>query len=144
MASLIHPLGLGLAVLIIFITGCVAPGPGAMQTTNAQNQSVENPVTQKAPVVSVDSRLQQVAKSDNPEQMAQQLNIPFQNGMVKVRIQLQKNKSIPNEFNLEIESRADNLVLAWIDVEQLTHLAKHENVTFIRQPIGKHTYNTTT
>jgi hypothetical protein len=134
----------GLIVLLITSTGCAAPGPTeGVEATNTQTQIGESHGTDQKPnVTGLDSRLDQVAKSNNTAITARQLNIPHQNSMVKARIELQHNKKLPDQFIHNIESETETTVVAWVDVHNLTLLASHTNVTFIRPALRMQTYDT--
>lgn len=94
--------------------------------THATDASKDHP--------SLDSRLVGLLNAENRTDYAASRDLDLRNGSVLVVVELRPNRSLPPDFDADVRARHENLVQAWVPLDELGVLADHANVRFVRPP----------
>jgi hypothetical protein len=78
------------------------------------------------------SFLQEIFVADDPAAAAEGRDVPYQDGAVKVRIELVEGGEIPEEFVEERLAKQEEMVVAWVPVANLVDLATAPDVRIVR------------
>ncbi len=82
----------------------------------------------------LDSQLLQLTQAADPPAFATAHGLDYQNGMVRVIVDLRAGASLPLGYGLVVEAQYANLVQAWVPPSQLCALASDANVLSVRPP----------
>ena len=67
---------------------------------------------------------------------AEKNGIPYKDGMVRVIIQLEDEKtSIPSGYNIKVEYRSGSFVQAWVPLANLNEMSQASGVKYIKVPM---------
>lgn len=101
---------------------------GPTQTpTSGSSESADQPAH-------LESILYGLVEAQNRTAYASSRNLKLRNDSVQVVVELRQGAGIPHEFDVEVESRHENLVQSYVRVCHLVPLSEHENVSFVRSP----------
>lgn len=124
-------------VLVAALSGCLGPfPPGA----DGGNDSIPSPTKvadgpEKATeYASLDSVLYGLATAENRTGYATAYDISLSDGRVEVVVELEEGRGLPDEFDVEVRSRYEHLVQAFVAVDDLVPLSGYENVSYVRLP----------
>lgn len=73
-----------------------------------------------------------VADADDPEAVAEQYDIEYRDGEVRVLVQLEPDGTRPDEHISEVITELDGAVIAWVRVDAVVTLSENENVRSVR------------
>lgn len=82
----------------------------------------------------LESRLYGLVVAENRSAYAEARDLRLRNGSALVVVELHEGAAPPREFDLDVRTRYENLVRAFVPVDDLVPLAEHENVSFVRTP----------
>jgi hypothetical protein len=71
-------------------------------------------------------------EADDREAFAETHGIPYNDGAVKVEIELVSGGDVPEQYIVEQVSRQGVIVVAWIQVDNLVSVALDEDVRIVR------------
>jgi PBP1b-binding outer membrane lipoprotein LpoB len=91
----------------------------------------KTPNAQKKPL-NLDSVLYKLTEANRPKRFASNHSLTLKDGRVEVMIELMSGRDLPQKFNIQIESRRNELVQATVPVDELRSLSEHQNVSYIR------------
>jgi hypothetical protein len=150
--------------LLVVVAGCVAPGgwssepdgvtseraTGTPEADGATGEPAtgtpatdggeptpgngDSPVDKSSRPDALESSLYGLVTADDRAAYAETWNLNYRDGRVAVVVELQENRELPDEFDVEVRSRYEHLVQATVPVDELVALSEHENVSFVRRP----------
>jgi len=83
----------------------------------------------------LESRLDRLVRSSEPERAANQGNLYYSKGRVRVIIELTEQAvSPPERYSMIIESRYSALIQALVAIQDLCNLSRDPSVRFVRAP----------
>lgn len=82
----------------------------------------------------LESGLYGLVVAENRSAYAATRDLRLRNGSVLVVVELHEGKPLPREFDLDVRTTYENLVQAFVPVDDLVPLAEHGNVSFVRTP----------
>jgi hypothetical protein len=92
----------------------------------------------------LESVLVRLIAAENRTAFAADHDLRLRDGKVLVVIELVEGESIPGGFEVDVTSSHDELVQAYVPIDELSALAEHRNVSFVRTPRGAVEHDTTT
>lgn len=72
--------------------------------------------------------------AENRTAYADRNGLAYEDGSVRVVIDLASGRSLPSGYDVTVEVRSGTLVQGSVAVDDLVGLARHENVTAVRPP----------
>lgn len=129
-------------VVLLVVSGCLgAPTRQAVTPTPTVTDGGEASPT-KHP--SLESVLVRLIAAENRTAFAEDHGLRLRDGQVLVVIELVEGESLPDGFDVDVTASHDELVQAYVAVDELTALAEHRNVSFVRTPREAVEHDTTT
>lgn len=129
-------------VVLLVVSGCLgAPTRQADTPTPTVTDGGETSPT-KHP--SLESVLVRLIAAENRRAFAEDHDLRLRNGQVLVVIELVEGGSIPDELEVDVTASHDELVQAYVAIDELSTLAGHQNVSFVRTPRDAVQHDTTT
>jgi len=128
-------------VVLVFsgaFVGCLEQSPsGQPDATDTRTVQTSTPAALDKPDDGshIESRLYQLATANDSAAFAREHDITIENGTVRVAVELRANRSLPEDGWLNVETRTDDQVLAWVPIDRLVSLSNCENITFVRTPV---------
>lgn len=146
---------------LVVLAGCVSPGtpdgaspaapepptptdaPGRSATATPNATPGANATLTHAPDATpgkgdqpdaLESRLYGLVVAENRSAYAAARDLRLRNGSVHVVVELHEGKPLPREFDLDVRTTYENLVRAFVPVDDLVPVAEHGNVSFVRTP----------
>jgi hypothetical protein len=131
-----------LLIMLIFlalITGCDRAdyflNPPSRPTDGGEDLEGNLVKKGQAEFPHIQHQLVELIKSPNPQELAEQYGIYYQDGKVRVVIILtDKNDQIAERFDLLVEATSENMVQALVLLTQLGELSNEPYVKFIQLP----------
>jgi hypothetical protein len=142
---------LGLVALVA-LAGCTgvsgsapADQPSATPETTVDDAAPAHRTTTGTPTESPDrhtkagppalgSDLYGLTQADNRTAYAQDHGLELRDDTVLVTIELREGRDVPDDVDANVTARAGSQVDAYVPIDQLEALARHENTTSVRPP----------
>lgn len=135
-------------VLLALLAGCTglsgeAPvgqsSPNPHTTTTATDVASDTRATEsskptKAGPPALGGDLYGLTQADNRTAYAQDHGFELRNDSVLVTVELREGRDIPADVDADVRARAGSQVDAYVPIDQLEALARHENTTSVRPP----------
>lgn len=121
---------------MVLLAGCMGGGGqmGASPTQQTPQYSPERETGNE----SVDPVLVDLIESENRTRFAEENDLSYRDGRVKVIVELERNASLPSGYNIAVEHTATGsrgeLVQAYVDPDDLLRLGSEAGVRYIRTP----------
>lgn len=130
-----RPLLATVAVLLLVVgAGCATiPGPTGTTASTTTPPSATTTTTTNMPDA-LDSRLAGLYSAENRTEYADTHGLEYDDGQVEVVVELASGADLPDGYDVTVTARHDELVQAWVDVDDLPGIASDEDVGFVRPP----------
>jgi hypothetical protein len=106
--------------------------PATTDTTTTAGESPERRT--KAGPSALGSTLYGLVQADNRTRYAEDHGLQLRDDSVHVTVELRDGRALPEEIDAEVTARAESQVDAYVPIDQLVALARHENTTSVRAP----------
>ncbi|UWG46958.1 ABC-type Fe3+-hydroxamate transport system, periplasmic component [Halanaeroarchaeum sp. HSR-CO] len=125
-----------IAVLVLAVVAGCAGGPVSDGTGDETTTVRPTPTTEATTTMpdALDSTLAGLVQADDRDAYAETHDLDYDDGRVAVVVELQPDAELPEGYDLNVTARHDELVQAWVQVEDLPSLASEEEVRFVRPP----------
>lgn len=119
-------------VALLVVSGCLGvPTRQAATPSPTATDGGEAPPT-KHP--SLESVLVRLIAAENRTAFAEEHDLRLRDGQVLVVIELVEGESLPDGFNVDVTTRHEEIVQAYVAIDELSAVAEHRNVSFVRTP----------
>ena len=121
-------------VFLIVFAGCAGSSQTAETPALEHTRTGTATTTQPSHPPNLDQRLYGVVTADNRSDYASKAGLAYDNGSVRVVVELTPGASLPEGYDVRVELRQGQLVQGYVAVDQLVGLSRHENVSAVRPP----------
>lgn len=119
-------------VVLLVASGCL--GAPTRQATTPTPTVTDGGAASPTKHPALESVLVRLIAAENRTAFAREHGLRLRDGRVLVVVELAKGRTLPDGFDVDVAARHDSLVQATVEVDELSALAAHRNVSFVRTP----------